>query len=116
MDAALRGQTPRDLVPSGPADDFGHTDQGVSKVQQRLAGTAEFAKLLKDALNRRLNLTVGRLLHAIVGRADKADRHFPHHAAPPHLLLKRLAGSLAKETELKLTHGAFEPKEEPVVD
>jgi hypothetical protein len=109
--AAVRRQPPHDVLAGGPPDHLGQSDLLIAKVQHRLSGAAQLVKLLKHALQRRLDLSIRGFLHAILVRADEAHRHLPHHTAPLHLLLEGRAGPLAKQAQFKFAHRALEAQQ-----
>ena len=75
--------------------------------KQNLAHTAQLTKLAQDARDGFLDLTIRCLLDAFILGTDIADGNLGQHQTTTHFLSARLHGTLSKQTDLELAHGAL---------
>jgi hypothetical protein len=63
-----------------------------------------------------LHLTIRRLLHLVVFRANESYRELPERVTAFDLLLERLSRPLPKQAQLELAHRALQSQQESIVN
>src|SRR5262245_62894250 len=84
--------------------------------EHRLPGTAQLPKLLEDARDCLLYLTISDFFHAIVRRPHEPDGDFPHHMPALDFGFKGLARPLAHEAPRIFRHRALHPQPQAIVE
>jgi hypothetical protein len=109
------GQLPEDVVACCPRVDLGQRQRRITVPPHGLPGTPAFAQLLEHALERLWPLTVGELCQAMLFRAYKAHRHFPHAMATADVLFAGFPRPLTPQAQLICGHRALHAEDEAVV-
>src|SRR5712692_1775778 len=117
QDRIVVGQAPRQPVaPDRIAREHRQRDLLLVHPEQDLPGAAERGEFLKDQPQRGLYALVGMLFQPPVARLHIPDRQANDEVPAPGLGRPRLVGALPEPAELRLTHRALEPQEQPIVE
>jgi hypothetical protein len=107
MDTMLAGQAPTDVLTQGPWVHLRQRQLCLTIPEHRLSSTTQLPKLLEDARDGVLDLTISDFFHAIILRPHESDGDFPHHMPALDFGFKGLACPLAHEAQLIFRHRAF---------
>ena len=110
------GQLPEDVVARCPRVHLGQRQLRIAVPPHGLPGTPEVAKLLAHPVQGLLHLTVSDLFQAMVRRAHKAHRDFPHAMAAADFLFEGFPRSLTHQAHRICGPRALHAEDEAVVE